>query len=162
MKILTNLFDNSNSSDEIKIKNLYSLIRFSDENHLFVKNHVEIIYKWIENVNRKTAYPLSCLINELYNEKFELNITEKIMTSVFEKISNSRLTEKSMYSHLYNRLNMFAKLKSITENQLKINLANIDIGIEHYHFAKVISDLGYIDVKWANQCIKNNINFKEK
>ncbi len=138
------------------------MIRFSDENHLLVKNHVEIIYKWVENVNRKTAYPLSCLINELYNKKFELNITEKIMTSVFEKISNSRLTEKSMYSYLYNRLNMFAKLKFISENEMKINLANIDIGIEHYHFAKVISDLSYIDAKWANQCIKNNINFMAK
>lgn len=159
LKMLTNLFDNSNASDEIKIKNLYSLIRFSGENHSIVENNIEIIYKWIENVNRKTAYPLSRLINELYNEKFELNITENIMASIFEKISNSKLTEKSMYSELYNRLNLFAKLKSITDNQIKINLANIDIEIEHYHFAKVISDLGYIDTKWTNKCIKDNINF---
>jgi hypothetical protein len=159
LEMLTNLFDNSNSSDEIKIKNLYSLIRFSDENHSVLKNNIEIIYKWIENVNRKTAYPLAWLINELYNEKFELNITENIMASIFKKISNSKLTEKSMYSNLYNRLNMFAKLKFIPENQFKINLANIDIGIEHYHFAKVISDLSYIDTKWTNKCIKDNINF---
>jgi len=159
LKMLTNLFDSTTSSDEIRIKNLYSLIRFSDENNSIVENNIEIIYKWIENVNRKTAYPLSWLINELLNEKFELKITEKIMANVFQKIANSKLTEKSMYSNLYNRLNMFAKLKSITENQFKINLANIDIGIEHYHFAKVISDLGYIDTKWTNQCIKDNVNF---
>lgn len=162
LKMLTNLFNNSNSSDEIKIKNLYSLIRFSDENHFLVKNHVEIIYKWIENVNRKTAYPLSWLINELYNEKFELNITEEMMTNVFQKIRNSKLTEKSMYSYLYNRLNMFAKLKFIPENQMKINLANIDIGIEHYHFARVISDLSFIDVEWTNKYIRDNINFIAK
>lgn len=159
LKMLTNLFDNSTSSDEIKIKNLYSLIRFSDENHSVIKNYIEIIYRWIKNVNRKTAYPLSWLINELYNNKFELKISESIMSSVFEKISSSKLTEKSMYSDIYNRLNLFAKLKSISENQIKINLANIDMGIEHYHFAKVISDLGYIDTKWTNQCIKNNIKF---
>lgn len=162
LKMLIHLFDNSTTSDEIRIKNLYSLIRFSNKNHSIVENHIEIIYKWIESVNRKTAYPLSWLINELYNEKFELDITEKIMTSVFEKIVNSKLTEKSMYSNLYNRLNLFTKLKFIPENQLKINLANIDIGIEHYHFSKVITDLEFINTKWTNKCIKDNINFMAK
>ena len=110
MKILTNLFDNSNSSDEIKIKNLYSLIRFSDENHLFVKNHVEIIYKWIENVNRKTAYPLSCLINELYNEKFELNIDKINIKSIdlmdeggeYIKITTKSLNTIDIHFLVYN------------------------------------------------------------
>jgi len=159
LKMIDILFNKSSGTNEVKIKNLNSLVRFSEQNHEVIAKQIYRVYKWIKNANRKIASPLEKLVNELYNEKFNLCITKEMMDSILDKIVTSKLIEKSMYSGLYNRLNMFAKLQSISNNPLNMSLSNVSLGVEHYHFSKVISDLGGIDVNWTNECIKDNIDF---
>lgn len=165
--VANDLFSKSQSLDFIKIRNLNSLIRFDKNVATIVQTNFDIIYLWIIDVTRDTAYPLTDLVNTLYNEKKLLNITENMMEIVFNKIIDAPLSEKSRYSSLYNRLHLFSKLKQIKEhNKLNIDISNIKLGVAHYHFAKVISDLSYIDKRWANNCIKMNLesiakNFNE-
>jgi hypothetical protein len=165
-KITEDLFSQPLISIPTKIQKLNSLIRFNKSVLSTIDNHLNVINEWIFKCDRDSAYPLGNLLNTLSNEKYKgLIVTNEMIEPLLEKLFGSNLNDKTRYSWLIDRLYPFAKeeLKETFKNKIQqsgftIDISKYPLGEEHYHFAKIITDLCYINEEWANDCVKANID----
>ena len=161
------LFDSSIAKDEIKIKNLNSLIRFDKKSLLVVSINIKVINQWILSSDKTTVLVLKELINTLYNEKFKtLIITNKMLEYILSKIVTSNIIECAKFSSLYNKLHMFSSKeqksncsKNIEQASIAFNISNTSLEIDAYHFTKIINNMRYINENWSQQCVYKNLNF---
>ncbi|WP_456373847.1 nSTAND3 domain-containing NTPase [Methanocaldococcus sp.] len=159
-----NLFT-SKAEDEVKIKNLNSLVRINHDVISIINDNIETLNQWVLSVNSNTVLPLNSLINELYNNKMKsFIITDKMLQYVLSKIAQPNIIESARFSYLYNRLYSFATSKQrkecsndINKTIKKLKLINNNLKIEAYHFSKIVTNLGIINEQWATKIISDNI-----
>ena len=161
------LFKDSISEDEVKIKNLNSLIRFDKSVLLVISENIEILDNWLLTSNKNTVLALEEFVNTLYNEKFsDLNLTNEMLKHTLSKIIESDIIESAKFSSLYDRLHLFSSaeqknkcFQNIEKASISFSISNTNLEIDAYNFSKIIINLGYINEDWSKQCLSNNLEF---
>ena len=165
MELAEEVFSEPVTSMPSTIHKLNSLLRSDKSVISIIDKHINIIQDWIVECDKDSAYPISELLNTLFNEKYDnFVITDKTLDSLFDKLLESQLTYKTRFSSLINRVWFFlnetqketCKTK-IDNSGLVIDVSKYPIGEEHYHFSYIIRNLSCFSEEWADKCVHANI-----